>query len=94
MTMKEILLTPGQVNKMRHALGMDKPYATLNGSSTFKAHRNYYVTGTDMEWEFLVSQNFAIKRQDPFCPKDVVYHLTPQGIDVLSSYTGIKIEVD
>lgn len=91
--MNEVSLTSGQVNKMRHALGMDNPYAAIKGNSTFTAHRNYYATGTDMEWEFLVSQNLAIKRQDPFCPQDVVYHLTSKGIDVLSSYTGIKIEV-
>ncbi len=88
--MKEIALTPSQVKKMRHALGMDKGKKL---APKYEAYRNYYTTGADPEWETLVDNGFALKRPDPFCSKDVVYHVTEEGLNILSEYLGIKINL-
>lgn len=57
----------------------------------YEAYRNYYSTGDDAEWNELVDLGLAIKRHDPFVHKDVVYHLTRKGLEILSEILGISI---
>ncbi len=90
MNINEIKLSVSQINMMKHALGIDKPY---HANKKPVAYRNFYATGDDPEWNEIVEKGLAEKRADPFCKGDVVYHLTTQGIDYLSSILGKKITV-
>ncbi len=77
-----------QIEKMKHAIGLDRPNQT---KQKFVAHRNYFATGDDPEWNEIVDLDLAVKREDPFCKVDVIYHLTEEGIAYLSLIIGIKI---
>lgn len=85
-------LTPKQIQKMRHALGLDSPYSEVRGPAVpYKAFRNHYYTPVDSDWELLVDSGLAISRKDSTIPTNIIYNLTPKGIEVVSSYLGIKI---
>ncbi len=90
--MDETILTPKQLQKMRHALGLDSPYSGLRGpAAPYKAFRNYYYTPVDTDWEILVDRGLAVCRKDSANPKNIIYNLTPKGVEVASSYLGIEI---
>lgn len=58
--------TDSQVEKARHALGLDRENV---------AYRNYYSCEPDPDWDDLVSRGFAVRRTSPVSP-DSLYHLT------------------
>ncbi len=90
MNYDEIKLSVSQIQMMKHALGLDNPFLSKRKP---EAYRNYYATGDDPEWNDIVEKGLAEKRADPFCKGDVIYHLTTEGIDYLSSLIGKKITV-
>lgn len=61
--------TDAQVDKARHALGLDRGK---------RAYRNFYSSAEDPDWEDLVLRGMATKRKSPVSP-DFLYHLTRQS---------------
>ena len=88
MEKKNIQLSQEQIRKMKHAIGIDNS-KVVNGQ--YSAYRTYYSCENNEEWNEIVGHGLARKRCDPFCPKDVVYHLTKEGIEYLSELLGVKI---
>lgn len=91
MNLNEIRLGVSQIQKMKHALGLNRP---TNSKMKLVANRNFYVTGDDPEWNELVERGLANKRSDPFCKGDYVYHVSELGVDYLSRIIGKKITVN
>lgn len=90
MNIHEIKLSVSQIKKMQHAIGLDNP---SQSKTKQVAYRNYYAAGDDPEWNEVVEKGLAVKRADPFCKGDYIYHLTAQGIEYLSSILGKEITV-
>lgn len=90
MNLNEIRLSMTQIQKMKHALGLNHPFNTQKALVTY---RNYYVTGDDSEWNELVDRGLANKRNDPFSKGDFVYHVSERGLDLLSEIMGKIITV-
>lgn len=90
MNINEVKLSVSQINKMKHAIGLDNPSRSKKEP---EAYRNFFATGDDSEWNEIVGKGLAVKRTDPFCKNDFVYQLTPQGIEYLSNIIGKKIVV-
>lgn len=90
MNINEIKLSVSQITKMKHAIGLDNPSQSKKNPV---AYRNYYATGDDPEWNEVVEMGLAVKRSDPFCKDDFVYHLNTHGIEYLSNIIGKKITV-
>jgi hypothetical protein len=61
--------TDSQVDKVRHALGLDRKKS---------AYRNCYFCIGDADWDDLVSRGFATKRKSPVSP-DFVYSITHEA---------------
>ena len=90
MKLNEVRLSVTQIQKMKHALGLNRPN---NSKMKLVAQRNFYATGDDPEWNELVEKGLANKRNDPFCKGDFLYHVSDLGIDYLSRIVGKKITV-
>lgn len=89
MNLNEVRLSVTQIEKMKHALGLNHP----NSKMKLVAYRNFYATGDDPEWNELVERGLANKRSDPFCKGDIVYHVSEVGLDYLSRIIGKKITI-
>lgn len=89
MNINEIKLSVSQINKMKHAVGLNMTQSEKRPV----AYRNYFATGDDPEWNEIVDFGLAVKRSDPFCKDDFVYHLTEDGIEFLSKVIDKKIIV-
>ena len=81
MNINEIRLSVSQIQKMKHALGLNHP---TNSKMKLVVNRNFYATDDDPEWNELVERGLASKRSDPFCKGDIVYHVSEEGLDYLS----------
>ena len=80
------------IRKMKHAIGFDIRKAS-NGK--FEAYRNFYDTGKnpDPDWEEMVADGYASCdiRQCGVFEGYHFYHVTKEGIKVLSEITGLQI---
>ena len=90
MNISEIKLSVSQIQKMKHAIGLDNPSQSKRKPV---AYRNYYAAGDDSEWNEIVEAGLATKRSDPFCKGDFIYHLNNQVIEYLSNIIGKKITI-
>ena len=90
MEKKEIKLSIGQINKMKHAIGLN--VARPNSKRKYVAYRNYYDAGEspNQDWEELVELNLAIKRNCNIS-KSIIYHVSEEGLLYLSDLLGISI---
>lgn len=60
-----------QVDKARHALGLDREK---------RAYRNFYcANGPDADWEDLVARGFAVVRRESPLSSYTIYHLTKRS---------------
>lgn len=88
---KTVKLSSSQINKMKHAIGLDNARPVKN---SYTAYRNTYFTGDDTEWNELVEMKLANKSTDPFCNGDFVYSVTSAGIAELEVILGIRIKFE
>ena len=86
-----VRLTLDQIDNMRHAIGFE-PSSTRKGQQRYTFYRNYFTTsGPDPEWEDLMIQGFAARRDVPE-ERRTYYSVTPQGIRVLEDIFRIHFE--
>lgn len=83
-----IKLSSNQINKMKHALGLNHQ-RPRRGS--YSPYRNAYITSDDPEWNELVEQGLARKATDPFHDGSFVYSVTTAGTNQLEMFLDIKI---
>lgn len=80
------------IRKMKHAIGFDIRKAK---SGKLEAYRNFYDTGkrSDPDWEEMVAKGYATCdiRECGVFEGYHFYHVTEEGIKMLSEITGIKI---
>ena len=82
----EILLSPTQIQKMKHSLGLNK----IIGNRAPKAYRNYYNSGNliDDDFEKLCNIDLAEKAVKSKEDGGIYYFITKEGIKVLKQYIG------
>lgn len=90
METKEIKLSIEQINKMKHAIGLN--VARPNSKRRYVAYRNFYDAGENpnKEWEELVELKLAIRRNSNIS-KSIIYHVSKEGLLYLSDLLGISI---
>lgn len=83
--MSEIKLSFGQIEKMKHAIGLG--YENMK-KSRYCAYRNRYtVSKPDNDWEELVSIWYATKREFEI-EEQIAYYVSELGIKYLSCLFG------
>lgn len=90
METKEIKLSIEQINKMKHAIGLN--VARPNSKRRYVAYRNFYDAGENpnKEWEELVELKLAIRRNSRIS-KSIIYYVSKEGLLYLSDLLGISI---
>ncbi len=90
MEKKEMKLSIGQINKMKHAIGLN--VSRPDSKKRYVAYRNFYDAGENpnKEWEELVEFKLATRRYSNIS-KSIIYHVSKEGLLYLSDLLGISI---
>lgn len=86
--MNDIKLSFGQIEKMKHAIGLG--YENMK-KSRYCAYRNrYIVSKLDNDWEELVSIGYATKREFEI-EEQIAYYVSELGMKYLGALFGCII---
>lgn len=94
---KNYTVTTIQIGFMKHCIGLENRRVTGTKHRKYTAWRNYFTTSGDVEeWDNLVEQNLAGKRDFPRGCGDnpKMYFVTKEGFEVLGGIMGVEITED
>lgn len=90
---KEIRLTLSQINKMKHAVGLDL-IRYMPNDSKYSAYRNFFASQKkDADLEQLVAIGYASSNYVQWAD-EWIYYITTSGIDYLEKLLNLKIKVN
>jgi hypothetical protein len=95
--MKEYTVTSVQIDDMKHCIGIDCGNITGTKHRKYSAYRNYFTTsGDDADWDKLVEQGLAVKRDFPHGCGDnpKAYSVSDEGKKFLGEIMQIEITED
>lgn len=87
--MNNIKLSFGQIEKMKHAIGLGYENIKKNRYCTYR--NRYIVSKPDNDWEELVSIGYATKREFEI-EKQIVYYVSELGMKYLGCLFGCIIK--
>ena len=89
--MSEERLSLSQINKMKHAVGLNN-IRTMPKDGNYSAYRNFFaVASKDVDWEELVAIGYATVRYVEWC-QEYVYYVSQKGLEYLGKLFGITIK--
>lgn len=86
--MNDIKLSFGQIEKMKHAIGLG--YKNMKKNICYSYRNRYIVSKPDNDWEELVSFGYATKREFEI-EKQITYYVSDLGMKYLGALFGCII---